>query len=76
MIKRNLEQKVVKSLEQNPAVVLTGPRQAGKTTLAKMVAASFPKESIYLDLEDTEDKRKLTEPKLFLERLHWQNGFC
>jgi hypothetical protein len=69
MIKRNLEQKVVKSLEQNPAVVLTGPRQAGKTTLAKMVAASFPKESIYLDLEDTEDRRKLTEPKLFLERL-------
>ena len=37
--------------------------------LVKMVAASFPKESIYLDLEDTEDKRKLTEPKLFLERI-------
>lgn len=69
MIKRNLEQKLTKSLSQNPAVVLTGPRQAGKTTLAKMVAASFPKESIYLDLEDSEDKRKLTEPKLFLERL-------
>ena len=68
MIKRYLEQKLVKSLEQNPAVVLTGPRQAGKTTLAKMIAASYPKESLYLDLEDTEDASKLTEPKLFLER--------
>lgn len=69
MIKRYLEDQLIRSLENNPAVVLTGPRQAGKTTLAKMVAASFPKESVYLDLEDTEDKRKLTDPKLFLERL-------
>jgi predicted AAA+ superfamily ATPase len=68
MIKRNLEPFLLKSIEQNPAVVLTGPRQAGKTTLAKMVVKSFPKESIYLDLEDPSDKLKLTDPKLFLEK--------
>jgi len=30
-----------------------------------MGATSFYKESIYLDLEDTEDRRELTEPDLF-----------
>jgi hypothetical protein len=68
MIKRNLERKLIQSLEQNPAVVLTGPRQAGKTTLAKMVAQAIAKESIYLDMEDPSDKLKLTDPKLFLEK--------
>lgn len=33
-----------------------------------MVAEFFPKESIYLDLEDPSDKKKLTAPKLFLEK--------
>lgn len=68
MIKRNLEQKLKKSLKQYPAVVLTGPRQAGKTTLAKLIADSIDKPSIYLDLEDSEDSQKLSEPKLFLQR--------
>jgi uncharacterized protein len=68
MITRKLEQKLIKSLQENPAVVLTGPRQAGKTTLAKRIAGSLSKQTIYLDLEDTSDKRKLTEPKLFLEQ--------
>ena len=46
-----------------PVVGLVGPRQAGKTTLAKMLSEF--KDSIYLDLEQSEDLLKISEPKLF-----------
>ncbi|MDE2738019.1 MAG: AAA family ATPase [Paracoccaceae bacterium] len=42
-----------KSIGRNPAVVLLGARQVGKTTLSKYLARNL--DSIYLDLEDTED---------------------
>ena len=38
MIKRRIQKDIIKSLKQFPAVGLVGPRQAGKTTLAKMIA--------------------------------------
>ena len=47
-----------------PAVVLLGPRQAGKTTLAHEVANNI--DSIYLDLESPADRAKLSEPELYL----------
>ena len=52
-------------LQQAPAVVLLGPRQAGKTTLALQIAADRP--SIYLDLESDSDRNKLAEPELYLK---------
>jgi hypothetical protein len=42
MIPRHLTQIVSERLAQFPAVVLLGPRQAGKTTLADMVAEGRP----------------------------------
>jgi predicted AAA+ superfamily ATPase len=38
MIKRTIIQSLVKALDQMPAVALLGPRQVGKTTLAKALA--------------------------------------
>jgi predicted AAA+ superfamily ATPase len=46
-------------------VALLGPRQVGKTTLAKAVAASH-EGAIVLDLERDCDRAVLTRPELFL----------
>jgi hypothetical protein len=67
MINRNILPLVERSLATFPAVVLLGPRQAGKTTLAK-VAASARSASLYLDLERPSDLAKLADPELFLSR--------
>ena len=53
-------------MARQAAVALIGPRQVGKTTLAHEIAAGRP--SLYLDLEATADKDKLSDPVLFLGR--------
>lgn len=50
-------------LRQSPAVVITGPRQVGKTTLALTLAEQ--REAIYLDLEAEPDRARLAEPQLY-----------
>ncbi|MCH9625365.1 MAG: hypothetical protein S4CHLAM123_05380 [Chlamydiales bacterium] len=53
----------------HPVVALLGPRQCGKTTLAKMHCKNdFPR-SNYFDLEDQTDLMRLQDPKMALERL-------
>lgn len=51
-----------------PAVAIVGPRQVGKTTLAKMLIKKTKKPSIYLDLELSSDFSKLMDAQLFLEQ--------
>jgi predicted AAA+ superfamily ATPase len=59
--------KVLKdALARQAAVALIGPRQVGKTTLALALSEEVP--SLYLDLEASEDRRKLAEPALFLRQ--------
>ncbi|NBB23024.1 AAA family ATPase [Runella sp. CRIBMP] len=49
-----------------PAVGIVGPRQVGKTTLAKSLAKH---QSVhYLDLETAADRQKMTDPSLYLEQ--------
>ena len=50
-------------------VFLGGPRQVGKTTLARQLAAQLPKPTQYFDLEYPENWAALQEPVRLLERL-------
>ncbi len=68
MIKRLLEKRVEKSLMKYPVVGILGPRQVGKTTLAKMIKERMKKKVIYLDLELPSDLNKLQDPELYLSR--------
>jgi uncharacterized protein len=60
--------RLLPTLEQRlaivPAVVLLGPRQVGKTTLALALAET--RDALYLDLESERDRAKLAEPELYL----------
>jgi predicted AAA+ superfamily ATPase len=73
-ISRIIENSVRTSLANNPVVALTGPRQCGKSTLAKQVMSAF-EHSIYLDLERPSDLQKLEEPEWFLSR-HQDKLIC
>ena len=53
----------------HPAVALTGPRQCGKTTLARAVAAADPEENTFFDLESAVDRRRLQAPERALAGL-------
>lgn len=53
------------ALLRSPVVLLTGPRQAGKTTLARQVTGS---EGRWFDAEDPLDASQLADPMLALER--------
>jgi predicted AAA+ superfamily ATPase len=64
MIQRRIASQVGSLLGRSPAVVLTGPRQVGKTTLALEVAERRP--ATYLDLESSSDRARLAEPELYL----------
>jgi predicted AAA+ superfamily ATPase len=49
---------------------LLGPRQVGKTTLAKMFSARYyPKKAYFFDLEDPQDLARLEDPMLALTSL-------
>ena len=65
MYTRQTYQLVQSALANQAAVVLLGPRQVGKTTLALEIASEQP--SVYLDLERDADRQILTEPDLYLD---------
>jgi predicted AAA+ superfamily ATPase len=54
-------------LATSPVVALLGPRQTGKTTLARQIAAT--QSAAYFDLEDPVVLRRLAEPQTALEPL-------
>src|SRR5260370_36287448 len=54
-------------LKANPVVALLGPRQCGKTTLARGLAETVA--TTYFDLENPADLARLAEPMLALERV-------
>ncbi len=64
MLVRRLEELVARRLRQSPAVVLLGPRQVGKTTLARAIASGHAN-ALILDLERESDRAALRRPELF-----------
>jgi predicted AAA+ superfamily ATPase len=63
---RSLLQNAAEQLAFVPAVVLLGPRQVGKTTLAKIIAQTYPG-TISLDLQLAGDREKLVSGSGFLQ---------
>ena len=63
-IDRKLGQIITNKLNNAPAVALIGPRQCGKSTLAKTVLSPI-KNSLYLYLERPSDLNKLNDPEAF-----------
>lgn len=66
MIDRKLYKEILALLRQFPAVAILGARQVGKTTMAKQLAAIQKKPTLYLDLENPLDVRRLADPYTFL----------
>ena len=66
MIERRVAQDVRLGLGRQAAVALIGPRQVGKTTLARQIAEAG--DNVYLDLETSTDRIRLADPVLFLQR--------
>jgi len=64
MILRRAQALVESRLAQYSAVALLGPRQSGKTTLARSVAAHDSR-ALVLDLERVSDRAALSQPELF-----------
>jgi predicted AAA+ superfamily ATPase len=64
VITRQLATAIEQRLRQFPAVALLGPRQVGKTTLARATLAEG--QVVYLDLENPADLEKLADPRAYL----------
>lgn len=64
----DLVDSVLAALRRSRAVGLVGPRQCGKSTLAREIARR-EKASAFFDLEDPTAEARLRDPKLALERL-------
>lgn len=67
MYQRIAIQKVKQLIKHFPVVAILGPRQVGKTTLAKEFIKLLKKDVIYLDLEMPGDYNLLLNPELFFK---------
>jgi uncharacterized protein len=72
MKRDNFLDEVSQALKVHPIVAILGPRQCGKTTLARMFSShqgTFPREN-YFDLEDLNDLERLKVPQTTLSGLN------
>ena len=67
IIERQITKQVLKNLTYFPVVGIVGPRQVGKTTLAKILQQNLNTPSVHLDLELQEDLYKLDNPQAYLQ---------
>lgn len=67
-IEREISGAVARSLNEVPVTALLGPRQCGKSTLARHLLSEWKGESVYLDLERPSQARRLRDPELFLSQ--------
>lgn len=67
MIQRSLTSDIKKALTYFPVVGIIGPRQVGKTTLAKQLISELTRPNLYLDLELDEDVARLGNAQAYLQ---------
>jgi hypothetical protein len=60
-------QRLNQAIERSPITALLGPRQCGKTTLARQLAGQH--QAAFFDLESIPDQRRLQNPEYVLGRL-------
>ena len=65
MLDRKHRELIEEALDTQAGVVLLGPRQVGKTTLAQDIADA--RDAVYLDMERSADRQILEEPDLYLD---------
>jgi len=73
-IPRYLEKEIERRLAAMPVVAILGPRQCGKTTLAKAIE-SRRKNTLHLDLERPSDLNRLRDPEAFF-RINSEKLIC
>ena len=66
LLSRQIATELRDRLASVPAVVLLGPRQVGKTTLARQIASQAGRPSVYLDMERPADRRRLDDADSYL----------
>ncbi len=76
MLSRELTSHLRRSLAEMPAVAILGPRQCGKSTLARAFTAGMSsREFLYLDLERPGDLAKLQDPEALFDE-HSERLVC
>lgn len=60
---------ITNDLAMFPVVAILGPRQVGKTTLARQLAAQWVGPTHHFDLEDPDDQARLSDAAFVLRRL-------
>src|SRR4030042_6201635 len=73
-IEHALTEKIHRKLAQLPGATILGPRQCGKSTLAKTIISGI-ENAVYLDLERPSDLSKLRDPEAFFS-IHADKLVC
>jgi predicted AAA+ superfamily ATPase len=67
VLRADLQKSIEDGLKSRPITAILGPRQCGKTTLARAIARE--RQAHYFDLEDPADEARLQNPRLVLGRM-------
>lgn len=65
-INRQISELLSQYINNFPAVAILGPRQCGKSTLARHITKNITN-SVYLDLEKISDRNKLNDPEMYFK---------
>jgi len=60
-VKRTIRKNLEDHLFKGKVIILYGPRQVGKTTLIQEIRTKYPKDSIYLNCDEPDIRRALTD---------------
>ena len=61
MVIRQLQKQIENYLFQKKAILIFGPRQVGKTTLLQMIAEKSNKKCLYLNCDEPDTRKELTD---------------